>query len=409
MATSVQPVPAGKTAIQEETAFIDSMVKKFEGRDAAASAGDGGRKTKDEEPAPKEKPAASVKSEDTSNAETGDGQGTGEAAAGESDGTETELEPQQKSGPEETGDGEGQAAEGEEDGAGEAGETQEGEGEGAEAAGPKVGADGLTDATREALTKHGLKLKLEDVPAQYRPIVERKLTEVNQAFTRAQMENTNFRKELRDFHADRAFFYENIELALADALVNKRDGSPRTPEERDKLENEVAKLLEKTTTDDGRRLLATDVKEARGKAVTTIDSATQAYDRQVERAESMIAYTQRACDKLDLPFEIVAQAIGLETRRKEDGGMREPFLTDAEMDVVIDQQARILRRRDGNVKRGERQQQIKTQTRDRKTSSPAARISGSAAPAPKGETAPKNDQEFIERMERKHSAAAGAR
>lgn len=247
------------------------------------------------------------------------------------------------------------------------------------------GDKGLAAEVKAKLAKAGLNITLKDIPAEARPLVQKKLDHAQAAVTRALQDATAFRKEKQQFQAEQRFRDEHPEMAIAEILDAK-------PELIEKVQEHIDKLADP----DKKRLFANDVKEARSKALNAIQQAEAQHERVMQRADEMESYIRRASQRLDIPASVVEKAVALELMNKPDNARD---LTAQELDAIITQEAKAFR--SVNRQRTLRQQKetIRERTRDKKTSTPAVRA-GSGAPAatPGGRRAPKTDAEFVNLM-----------
>jgi hypothetical protein len=239
------------------------------------------------------------------------------------------------------------------------------------------------------LKKNGLKATIDDLPADAQPIVRATLANMQSAFTRTQMEAAEFRKERTAFESERRFNAENPHLMIAELLSKKPELLELVNAEIDKLDDpDKAKLFEITLR---------DTRKATADKVTAEDTATE---RALQRADAVETYTRRACTKLGLPFDSVVNAVALALMEKPESARD---LTEQELDAVIGQQQRVLKRHTVAVVRENAKKKIQDRARDRRTTTPAVRSgAGSATPTPTSRPAPKSDADFIAHMAAKH-------
>lgn len=243
----------------------------------------------------------------------------------------------------------------------------------------------IADEVQASLEKHGLKVKLDDLPAEARPLVQKKLDHMQAVVTRALQEHRAYRKDEQEFRAEQRFREEHPELAVAEILAAK-------PE----LIEKVQEWLDKTADPDKAKLFKIEVDDARKLGRDAIAADVAAKDHANQRADEIKTYTRRACANLNVPYDTVIKAVKLALLGKDtaDGD-----LSQDELDAVIADEARIIKRHSAARVREDRKADIRARTKDRRESTPAVRVgSGAAAPAPSRKPAPKNDAEFTEQF-----------
>lgn len=246
----------------------------------------------------------------------------------------------------------------------------------------------LAAQVRETLERSGLKLTLKDLPANVRPLVQKKLDHANAAVTRALQEATGFRKERAQFLADQRYRDEHPELAIAELL-------DKHPE----LAEKVNELVEKNADPDKKKLFEITVRESRQAALNAITSQESATERKFQRADEIESYTRRACAKVGIPkdaMSLVEESIAHALLNKPE---EQRDLNEDELDAIITRHAKVFRRTTRENRRQEQQRNIRERKQDRKTTSPAVRAgNGVVTPAPAGRRPPKSDAEFVNHM-----------
>lgn len=242
------------------------------------------------------------------------------------------------------------------------------------------------------MKKHGLNLKLEDVPAEARPIIEGKLSAMQAAFTRTQMEATAFRAERAEYQAERRFMEEHPEMAIAEVLAKDPD-----------LIEKVQAQLDRHADPDKAKLFGIEIADARKAALNAVSEELTRDERANARADEIVSYARRAASKFRIPYENLENAITLKLAELPEDKRN---LTDEQIDAIIARQARIDKAHTSAVVREDRKKTIQDRTADRRTTTPAARIgSGARAATPTGAKKPTNDSEFISHMQQKAGRA----
>lgn len=246
----------------------------------------------------------------------------------------------------------------------------------------------LAREAQTALEKYGLKMTMDDVPKEARPLVEKKLAHMTAAFTRAMMEQREYRKEEGPLKAERDFIKKNLDLFIYEQL--QADPS---------LADKINARVEEGGTETGKEALKVVTGNKRKEAFDAIQSAFNTQEQVLRRADEITTYVKQACLNLNLPFDTVVEAVVNRLHDKPDSDRN---LTQQEMDAVIGKQQRIFAQRDGDRRREQKKSEIKGRAEDRKTVSPAAKASGGAGTiAPANKKAPKTDDEFVAHMEQK--------
>lgn len=248
---------------------------------------------------------------------------------------------------------------------------------------------------KTALEKAGLKLTLKDIPAEARPIVRKKLDEVQAAFTRNQQQETKWRDERRAFLAEQKYREQNPELAIAEILK-------KNPE----LSDQVNDHVERMADPDKVRAFDSDVSAARQKAADALAAEESAVESIFKRADEIEVYLRRAAHKLGIPMQEAEEGVAFMLDRKIDAlreagrlGIDPLDVTEVEIDQVLTRKAKVYRAATRNRALEEKRAAIQGRARDRTTSTPAVRTgSGITAPAPGGKKEIRTEEEFRRHM-----------
>lgn len=244
----------------------------------------------------------------------------------------------------------------------------------------------LAQAAAAELEKHGVKLKLEDLPKEAQPLVEQQLKLMQAGLTRAMTEARSYRAEESQYRAERAFVEQNPALMIVELL--QRGGA--------ELESKVNELLDGAGTDVGKKALEVTTREARSEVLKSINAESEKTQRLLVRADVMENYVRTASTKLNIPFDLVEELVAARLMEK-DPASRD--LSETELDAIIGKVQKSIAKRMGEKKLSERQDAIRGRQQDKRTTSPAARAgAGGGAPSPTGAKAPKNDEEFATMM-----------
>jgi hypothetical protein len=238
-------------------------------------------------------------------------------------------------------------------------EGEEPEGEETEDAEPEEDLDPL----KAALAKHKAP-RLEDLPEEARPLVEKRLKEMNAAFTRAQQEATTFRQEKAAYEAEKAYRQSNpVDAIVADLLA-----SPRLLEQ---VNEELTKLTEPVYAEAKTKERETNQKIARLEAE---DRRRQAefYETRAGHVED---YTESLAASEGVPFALVEPLVAAAIEKNRN-------ITDEQVAAIVKQYAPIYRRSVGAHKREAKKDLAKQKVADRKTAGLTVKPGASSAKAP---------------------------
>jgi hypothetical protein len=349
-------------APKNDAEFVKQYAAKMEAQEKAAAAG----KEKPPAPAAKKEDADDDAGEDEEGADSEE-----EAAAGESDSEEDEH-------------GEGDA---DDDAGGEAGDEKDK----AEAKGKKDeeedDEEGDEDSDTEfdrAAKSAKLPTRLDDLPEEARPVVEKRLKDMEAGFTRLSQQATEFRAEQREFRAEERYREAHPAEFLASMLV--KDPA---------LEDQVATLLEKLRDDEdptSREAAAALEKQHRDDAAEEIAKAEKVEREQSQQLEARISEVETlaraACKKNGISFDRgVEAAIAYEIRDQGD-------IENDRIKEIVDEMAAERGRSQRAVKREERKRIIQGKTEAARRASPmrpgTGRAGGSSRPPAKELTLEEN-------------------
>lgn len=233
--------------------------------------------------------------------------------------------------------------------------------------------------TKATLEAAGADTKLEDVPKQYRPLIEKKLRGIDSAFTRIQQEFAEFRKEKVRFRADEQFRKENPDAVVVELLRADPDLLDRVNTKLDEL------------ADGGKaKEYDDDVKKKRTKAVEKVNDELTAIDKRIERGEAVADLASSEAQRLGLPWKYAERVIETEILRRVNAG-KAGDVTDDEVKTLVAAEAKEYRIHTRGKRRDESKEAIKHRTIARKTTgSPVKRPPvGTKSPGP---TRPKSKE-----------------
>lgn len=228
--------------------------------------------------------------------------------------------------------------------------------------------DGISDETKGALTKHGAILSLDDVPEEQRSTVEAllkpKLRNIEAAFTRAQMEATEFRTKARAVAAEERFRNEHPEMFIVEMLEKDPD-----------LLDKVQGQLDKLTGDDQKKVFGILAREAREEAAKTITAEQTQYERALSRGQEVNDFAAAQAKALGVPWRLAERAVYAALLEKPED---KRDLTNAEIIALLKAEQAEYSKEQRAVTRKASQEVVKRRTESRKAAPPAARAPGSA-------------------------------
>lgn len=362
---------AENEAPMSERQFIELMGKPAEG--------DGAPREPGRPMARAGEPAAAKKEEDAGEGKDGDeGDGTGE---GGDEGDDTGLEGEDGEGGDDEGDNDAGKGANKKDGdeAGDEGDEDDGDGEDAD--GPTADEDA---AFKKALAEEGVEVKLEDIPEEARPIVQRKLKDLERGFHAKMRELAEDRKAARAFKAEERFRSEHPADYIVSLLMEK-DGLSEAVNERieQMQDNRTALEGHRAIVEEGRRKAA----DAEAKADNQAESDAKSHAQRVDNYERWGRAAARAAG---VPFEAgVEEAIAARLAIGEE-------LTQDDIRGIAKQKATIFKRSIRERNRGRSDEYVKGKVADRKKAGLRVKPGAGRAPSPAAKKVASSDQEFID-------------
>jgi hypothetical protein len=251
----------------------------------------------------------------------------------------------------------------------------------------------ITPEFKAALAKQRLDLRsLEGLSPKEQKVVFEHAKRLNQAFTRAQMDATKFRKDKAEFETERAYQTKNPDRYIADLLVKEPDLLERVNKELERRQNPVyAEALEKDRAAD-KKLAAAQVTESESKA-----------EEIQERVVTWNASTARAAKEAGLPEEFANEAVAnaILQRRAEGEKVEDIELSDEEIDEIIAERAAVFKKHVGAHKaastREAKNKYVKEKAEDAKNTKSVKPKAGSIERKPVSGEKPKDLGDFIDR------------
>lgn len=157
--------------------------------------------------------------------------------------------------------------------------------------------DADEDSEDPAIAKLRLAAKLEDLPEETRPLVEKRLKDMEKHFTKTQQEATAWKQEAREIRSREVLFKTQPVESIAELLVENPD-----------LEEKIAAELERRRelTPEDRKAEDTKLRERALKAVHDEDAAIEAIEQRGDEVETLAS---TLCKKANVPFGKAVQAM----------------------------------------------------------------------------------------------------
>lgn len=267
---------------------------------------------------------------------------------------------------------------GESDGAGDGKDATEQDEEGDEPPTEPTAAENA--AFKKALEKEGVSTSLEDIPEAARPIVAKKLRDLERGFHARTQALAEDRKAARAFKVEERFRREKpVDFILSMLLEH--------PEYSDLVNEKVAQLDGNATALEGHKAL---VEQARREAASAEATEEQKQQAHVDKIDGYIRLGRAAARAAGVPFDA-----GVEDAMAARLALGEA-LSEADIRQIAKQKARVYQRTQRETKRARSGQYVADKVADRKKAGLKAKPGQGRAPTPAAKTVAKNDQEFIE-------------
>lgn len=251
---------------------------------------------------------------------------------------------------------------------------------------PKDGEDGdvevpepTDEAFQAAMAAERAPLSLDGIPEAARPLVQRKIKDLESGWHRQMRKLADDRREIADERAEKRFREEQPD----DFIVTMLEADPTL------FDRVNAKLTELEASPTARKAHGIVVERAREKAKETERKALDAEKDRQKKSDELTRTAKAAAKAYGVPFEMGVEAeiaahlaIGTE-------------LTEDDIRAIAKAKAVIWQRHLREVERGKSAKYVEEKLGDRKKAGLAVKPSTGAAPAPSALPTPKNDDEFI--------------
>ena len=230
----------------------------------------------------------------------------------------------------------------------------------------------------------GVKLTIDDIAADARPLVEKKLKDLEAGFTRTMQrvredarDGVNLRAELRHLNEQPADYIVSLLLkspSLAEA-INERLG-------------------EVEQSSKGREYFERDVTDARSKARDAEQAMIDAQTQDAARANALDGIARAAARAAGVPFKLVEGAVAAHLAVHGDTGAA----TETDIRQIAQDTGAVYTQSIRARARTTSQQTLKAKLTDKRSAPPRATAGGSTAPGPGAKPTARSDAEFIAQM-----------
>lgn len=237
--------------------------------------------------------------------------------------------------------------------------------------------DDLDEEFKEAAKLHKVALTVDDLPEEARPLVKKRIKELEAMATRATMDARSYRADEAKFKAEERFRLENPAEYVADLLLTNPD-----------LGEKVNALLDNITSDMQKQAHAIVVKDKRAKALTATEAEQQAHAARAERGLALDSYTRTQALKLGVPMELgVETAVIAHIQQHGDIGEKD-------IDQIVAQKAKEYENHTRAIRREASKKYVAGKVDAIKNGGLKVKPGSGNTPAPSGKAKPKNDEEF---------------
>lgn len=180
-----------------------------------------------------------------------------------------------------------------------------------------------------ALATHGVPTSLEEVPEESRPLVEKKLKDLERGFTKAMQEARSYRQREAAFEREQQYAREKPASYFADKLLADPKLIEAVNEEIEKRNVPAYAEAVKREREASERMADVDAKEAQRAAEAREQALTA-------RAEHVETHTAQQAKAQGIPFALVEEAVALAIAAN-------PEITDEEVTRIVSEKARVYK------------------------------------------------------------------
>ena len=227
--------------------------------------------------------------------------------------------------------------------------------------------------------KQKIALTVDDLPDEAKPLVRKRIKELESGFTRAMQDARSYRTEEAQFRAEQKFQSENRAQFIADLLLKNPT-----------LGDAVNELLDGLTTDTARKAHDIVVRDARAKALDDTTATLKAHETRAARGQALENYTRTQAMKLNVPFENVNDAIVADIFSRAPGN----DITERDIDLIVAEKAKRHEMSLRAARREASKKYVESKVDAQKNGGLKVKPGSGNAPAPAAQKKPTTDAEF---------------
>lgn len=236
-----------------------------------------------------------------------------------------------------------------------------------------------------ALKKQGIKQLVDDLPEALRPVVTKRLKEMEAPFTKAMQDARAYRKDEVALRAEMKFFKEHP----VDAMLEMLTANPSLSEA---LNARIDAMSESPSVKAAEEIV---IRDRRTQAVAAVQTTMDQADARAAGLARVTAYTEQAAQKAGVPAALgVQDAVDAYLALHGD-------ITRSQIDAIVKDKAAVYQRLTRAQKRDGQNQYLKAKIEDRNTAGLKVKPGTGTAPAPGAPAKPTTDKEFIAMMSAK--------
>lgn len=240
-------------------------------------------------------------------------------------------------------------------------------------------ADAIDEAFNAAMAAERAPLTLDGIPEEARPLVQKKMKDLEAGFTRTMQKVRQAEREAAQAKAEYRFQQERPDDFIVSLLLTQPDLMDRVNK----------KLDEVTGSETAREAHGVVVERAREKAKAAEEAALAEQEAQYQRAVEVTRMAKAASKAYGVPFEMGVEA-EVAAHIKIHGD-----ITEAEVKAIAESKAKVWKAKVREMERTGRQQYVQGKVQDRKRAGLAVKPSSGVTPTPGAKPVPTNDDEFI--------------
>lgn len=225
-------------------------------------------------------------------------------------------------------------------------------------------------------------LTVDDLPDEAKPLVKKRIRELEAGFTNAMKEAREYRKDEAKLKAEERYRSENTAEYVADMLL--KDPT---------LGEAVNALLDGITTETARTAHDIVVTDRRAKALKATEDAIAAKASRDQRGLALDSYARTQALKHGVPFEFVGEAIVADMGSFD---FTAHDYTEREIDAIVLRKKKEYENHTRAIRREASKKYVADKVEARKTGGLKVKPGSGNAPAPASKPRARSDAEFIE-------------